>query len=328
MRCSAKYLAGSGTKVALFAAMKPTTSCVCSGVGSELDRIRSSALTGSTPLTGTVALRRAVSALVAVIGLAVTQTASAISINLVIGGGLTASQQAVFTGATATWNSLLTGYQPGISLTGPTINASGVAIDGAGGILGQAGPTFGTTQGGYFLATTGIMQFDSADLANLELSGTLGAVILHEMAHVLGFGTLWTYNGVYSNGSGQYTGANALAAWNNEFIHAPAAFVPVELGGGAGTANGHWNEVDGGGGLTGIVDSLGRDMRNELMTGWLNSNSFISNTTLQSFVDIGFTVASVSDGAQTVVLFSVSFFFLSIVGKRGNLTRRIKANGR
>lgn len=220
-----------------------------------------------------------------------SSSASAITINFVDGGGLTPSQLNIFTSAVSTWNSLLTGYQPGISLTGPTITGSGLAIDGAGGILGQAGPTVAQWQAGYWLTTTGIMQFDSADLAGLESAGFLDEVILHELAHVLGFGTLWTWNGVYTAGTGQYTGAHALAAWKTEFNKPSATYVPVELGGGAGTANGHWNEVDGGAGITGIIDGMGRDMRDELMTGWLNVDGpFISNTTLQSFVDIGFTV--------------------------------------
>jgi hypothetical protein len=110
------------------------------------------------------------------------------------------------------------------------------------------------------------------------------------MAHVLGFGTLWSHNGVYTAGTGVYTGAYATAVWQTEFNQAGQP--SVELGGGVGTADGHWNEVDGGGGPTGIVDGLGRDMRDELMTGWLNPpNYFISDMTVASFRDIGFVTA-------------------------------------
>ena len=41
--------------------------------------------------------------------------------------------------------------------------------------------------------------------------------------------------------AGQYTGAAALDAFKLEFNQLEATFVPVELDGGAGTANGHWN---------------------------------------------------------------------------------------
>ena len=222
-------------------------------------------------------------------------------INVNFTGGLTASQQSVFTTAANTWMSLLPNYQTGISISPLTINASGVNIDGPGGVLGSAGPNTLVSSSGFWLAGTGSMQFDTADLTNLETNGSLTAVILHEMAHVMGFGTLWTSNNVYVNGSGHYTGANALATYRTEFNLPGAAFVPVELGGGSGTANGHWDEVDGGGSATGRVSALG-DMQFELMTGWLNSSSYISKTTVQSFVDIGF--ASAADVPEPATLTS------------------------
>ena len=212
-----------------------------------------------------------------------------IVITLNVTGGLTSSQQAVLTSAKSFWETTLTGYKPGISITGPTITASGEAIDGVGGVLGSAGPTGAVFQGGYFLSTAGQMRFDIADLANLEASGALQSVFSHEMAHVLGFGTLWTLNGAYVDGSGQFTGVSGLAQYKTEFNQPTATFVPVELGGGASAANSHWNEVDGGNTNTGIVDSQNRDFKLELMTGWLDTPTFVSNTTKASFEDIGFT---------------------------------------
>ncbi len=232
-----------------------------------------------------------------------------IVITLNVTGGLTASQQTVLTNAKSFWETTLTGYKPGISLTGPTITASGAAIDGAGGILGSAGPTGAVFQGGYFLSSAGQMQFDTADLTILETSGQLQSVFLHEMAHVLGFGTLWTLNGAYVDGSGQFTGASALAHYKTEFNQPSATFVPVELGGGANTENSHWNEVDGGTANTGIVDGQNRDFKLELMTGWLNSPTFVSNTTKASFEDIGFTSnLSVVPEPSSFALFAVSVF--------------------
>jgi hypothetical protein len=214
-------------------------------------------------------------------------------IALNFGSGLTVSQQNTFQTAANTWESLLSGYNP--SITVPitlAINASGQNIDGGGGILGSAGPDSYITTGGYTVSTSGTMEFDIADLANVEANGNLLNLILHEMAHVMGFGTLWVENGVYADGSGRYTGIHALSTYRVEWNQPGAAFVPVELGGGPGTANGHWNEVDNGGGNTGAVEIFGnRDMRLELMTGWLNSGSFISYTTVQSFVDIGYLAA-------------------------------------
>lgn len=201
-----------------------------------------------------------------------------------------AEYQSYFTQAESFWESVITGYQSGISLTGLTINAGIGSIDGSWGTLGYAGPTSAVAQGGYVLATAGTMMFDSADMSYMLSSGNFANVIKHEMAHVLGIGTLWGYNGVYTDGSGQYTGAAGVAAYQSEFNQAGATYIPVELGGGEGTADAHWNEVEGGAGATGIVDSQGRDMRDELMTGWMNPSSFVSNTTIASLQDIGFTV--------------------------------------
>lgn len=240
------------------------------------------------------------------------------TINVNFSGGLSPTQQSIFTTAANTWMNLISGYQPGISIASLNISAAGTAIDGVGGVLGSAGPDTVTSQGGFLLATSGSMNFDSADLSNMESNGTLLTVILHEMAHVMGFGTLWTPNGVYLNNTGQYTGPAALTAYKAEFSQPSATFIPVELGGGAGTANGHWNEADGGGSLTGIISPLG-DMRFELMTGWVNSPYFISQTTIGSFVDIGY-LAATTDMPEPAPMALISIGLLAV----GVLRRRTR----
>lgn len=234
--------------------------------------------------------------------------AAPFDINVIFGGGLTPSQQAIFATAASTWEAFLPEYQPGIVIPSLNIAASGVAIDGPGGILGQAGPNAFTAQGGFLLSTAGIMQFDSADLAALEVAGLLDEVILHEMAHVMGLGTLWVANSVYVNGTGQYTGANALGAYKVEWNPA-ATFVPVELGGGPGTANGHWDELL----LPYLLagPNFGRPLSDELMTGFLGASAFISNTTVQSFVDIGYS--SIPEPGLVV---------LAVIGLAGVAVRR------
>ena len=216
-----------------------------------------------------------------------------------------------FTNAVDAWMSRITGYRGTMSVASVNITATIAPNDGSGGILGSAGPTSASIQdedgiaGGakFALTTNGEMNFDSEDIDNLETNGTLGAVIEHELGHVLGIGTLWDTNSftspafagtqsIYTDGTGQYTGAAGLAAWQTEFGQPGATFVPVELGGGDGIANGHWNEVDDGAGLTGITQAgTGKDFRNELMTGWLNAPTFVSQLTLNSLQDIGYTVA-------------------------------------
>ena len=100
-----------------------------------------------------------------------------------------------------------------------------------------------------------------------------------------------------------------------------ATFVPVELGGGSGTANGHWNEGDGGfaTGITRVSD--GQDMSLMLMSGWLNPGSFISDTTLGSFEDLGYNT--------TLVLTSVpepSSALIMTIGSLSLLLRRRRAS--
>lgn len=238
---------------------------------------------------------------------------SAVSlINLNFSGSMTSVQQQTFVDAAAFWNSTITGYTLN-SFYGTsyehslTIDVSLPAIDGVSGTLGSAGPTdlelfnnyaSGSVTQSLWYSSQGTMQFDSADVAAMVAANTFYGVVLHEMAHVLGIGTLWAYNtqnavgnNLYTAGSGQYYGPAALAAWQTEFGQTGATFVPVELGGGEGTAGGHWNEVDGGAGNTGFTSNLtGLDLSTELMTGWASSTFFLSTLTLGGLADLGYTV--------------------------------------
>lgn len=210
-----------------------------------------------------------------------------------------------FAEAVEFWEGQLTGYRDS-GLGAPAqvlIEVNLSEIDGSGGTLGQAGPTFGNFFGNFLEATQGEMIFDTADLVSLRENETFGDVVRHEMGHVLGLGTLWELNGVYQNGSGQYTGAAGVAAFREEFNQPDSTYVPVELDGGGGTANGHWNtginlgsqeELDSRDdpGDTIVYTSVnnGEILDDELMSGFLSGSVWMSNTTLQSFYDIGYTV--------------------------------------
>ncbi|MBL7016187.1 MAG: PEP-CTERM sorting domain-containing protein [Kiritimatiellales bacterium] len=234
--------------------------------------------------------------------------AGVFNIDVAFDAGMAEGYKSAFTAAVTFWESNIIDYRVNTGISALSINASVAYIDGQYGILGSAGPDYiaygyttlaGDTAASYVCySTEGSMTFDSADVDMMISNGSWGEVIRHEMAHVIGFGTLWgldlfgdgtIYNDFYVDGSGEYTGAAGLAAYQAEF-DPTATFVPVELGGGSGTADGHWNEVDGGAGLTGITTASGDDMRNELMTGWLNSPSFLSQTTLGQFYDLGYEV--------------------------------------
>jgi hypothetical protein len=207
-------------------------------------------------------------------------------ITIEFNGGLSASQQNTFIDAENFWETTLTGYTESVNFPpGITISAEGKAMDGVGGVLGSAGPKTAYIYNSNRYTATGAMSFDSADLGNMESNGTLYSVIVHEMAHVIGFGTLWQLNGLYDEGTGQYTGAYANEAYRQEF-DADALFVPVELDGGPGTADGHWDETWAG-------------PASDIMTGYIEGAVTISNTTLAAFRDLGYNTMSVESSSET-----------------------------
>ena len=75
------------------------------------------------------------------------------------------------------------------TVKGIVIFAQVTAIDGVGGILGSAGPCL--IRNNTLLPIVGAMQFDAVDMASMVASGVLNGVVLHEMMHTLGFGTIW-----------------------------------------------------------------------------------------------------------------------------------------
>jgi len=196
--------------------------------------------------------------------------------------GLTASQRAIFEQAAQKWESIIVGDLPNATFNSVVvddllISASSVAIDGRGNILGQAGPD--RFRSGSRLPYHGTMQFDSADMAAMEANGTLFGVILHEMGHVLGIGTLWVSKG-FIVGAGtsnpQFIGTQAVAAYNAIFGTGGTG-VPVENGGGSGTRDSHWEES--------IFSA-------ELMTGYVGpgTNMPLSRITVGSLADLGYSV--------------------------------------
>ncbi|QDU29844.1 hypothetical protein ETAA8_49600 [Anatilimnocola aggregata] len=202
--------------------------------------------------------------------------------------GFTASQQAIFDQAAARWEAIIVGDLPTATYNSTTvddllIDASAIPIDGVSGILGQAGPDR-LRATGTRLPYHGIMQFDSADMANMEANGSLLNVIIHEMGHVLGFGTLWQSRGLVS-GAGTlnplFLGPQAVAAYNSIFSTTGTG-IPLENTGGSGTADSHWREVT---------------LRNEIMTGYINAGvNPLSAISIASMADLGYTVnMSVAD---------------------------------
>lgn len=203
-------------------------------------------------------------------------------------------------------------------------------IDGAGGVLGRAGPESARSDDGDNvidgLTVTGLMEFDVADADILLNGGSFGKgdtvegglwydTVLHEMIHVLGFGTLWGVSNEqlpvshYSDEYGASLGYQGVPAWDNlvgdnaifdhnngtnrptddEFhynyrggannLYDAGGSLAVEANGGSGTARGHWDEYTHG---------------NEIMTGYINSTkvdgnyNYMEDYTVAALEDLGY----------------------------------------
>lgn len=231
-----------------------------------------------------------------------------------------ATIQAAMNAAVAKWESII--YRPvgatpinipaGACGTGtPALNttvqnllilAKFDSIDGPGKILGQAGPCYVRSISGF--ALVGVMMFDTADVATMITNNTLNSVMLHEMGHVIGFGTVWnevpnsclqlpdtipggTIHDTYfscakaraafdSIGGTSYTGAGQTAGGNKVPVENCGNLPYVSPTCGGGTVNGHWRETVFG---------------NELMTGFINlGTNPLSLLTIAAQEDLGYVV--------------------------------------
>jgi hypothetical protein len=233
---------------------------------------------------------------------------------------LTEDEQAIFAAAAERWSEVISGDleniqnfflsedqttngAPGLigELDDVIIDAAKVPIDAPGGTLARAG-AFYVRNGGSddFLPTYGIMEFDSNDFGPgqfFEDPAALSAVILHEMAHVLGISrAFWNPLGLIEgnpvdadgNPTGacsdvadpvfndpRYLGTAGNAAWVGTY-GATTNTVPIANTNGCGTADSHWREIY-------LVD--------EIMTGFAQGGGEpISEVTIGAFQDLGYTV--------------------------------------
>jgi hypothetical protein len=209
-------------------------------------------------------------------------------------------QEAIFREAAARWQEVIVGDIPDFTGVLPAggcqpveetegvddvkIYISVVPIDGAGGVLGQAGPCYIWNPDGRILPITGIVRLDEADVAEMLTKGLLEDVIIHEIGHVLGIGTLWNAspNAFLVGGGGSdpyFDGAGAVAAFDAAGgSDRSTPKVPVENTGGAGTRDAHWRET--------VLNA-------ELMTGWIEppgTPNPLSMITIASLADMGYVV--------------------------------------
>ena len=218
----------------------------------------------------------------------------------------TAAQDAAVTAAAERWMSIIPIDIPNSDFSGQPLAAGScvegqplyngvvddlriyvsiVEIDGPSGTLAQAGPC--STRGLTNLPIVGSMKLDEADLDDLEAEGGLTSVILHEMGHVLGLGTIWKQRGLLQNPSlpssagadTHFTGENAIAAFDaaGGSSYTLGQKVPVENTAGEGSSDAHWRET-----LLGL----------ELMTPFFTPgvSNPLSAISIQSMADVGYSV--------------------------------------
>ena len=148
-------------------------------------------------------------------------------------------------------------------------------IDGPGAVLGSAGPCLARSED--LLTLYGVMFFDTDDLAFLQENDVLDEVVVHEMGHVLGIGTLWNFGRTLLQGGAtdpRFVGPNAIAGFHE--VGGRGATVPVEEDGGPGTRFSHWDD---------------ETFDTELMTGFIAlGESPLSVMTIGSMQDLGYVV--------------------------------------
>ena len=279
---------------------------------------------------------------------------------------LTDEQKSAFTEAAERWSEVITGDLNDFVLDQPQEFASGapevvgtiddilidtrfIVEDGPNGVLGRAGPKFIRAEGEADAKLTiyGTMELD---IAEFEPGGfftdpqAYRDVILHEMGHVIGIGTLWEVkeltesvlpnppsvtpsvpNPAYDP---RFTGEGTVAVYQSLLQAAgkPAEeTVPIANTGGPGNYNGHWREL--------VFD-------NELMTPYAGGLERLSSLTAASLADLGYEVdvnsaeidrtyalplaAELEQLAPTPVEYAEFFEFLKFSGSQGSAAASVQ----
>ena len=127
-------------------------------------------------------------------------------------------------------------------------------------------------------------------------------VLVHEVLHVLNLVGIGTTTNLVTGANGSppnvYTGTNGIAQYKNLLTTngkstTNISYVPIEDDGGSGTAHAHFEE-----GIDGDTTSEVRVingttypvLKNEIMSGWLNSTNYLTPMTLGCLEDAGFGV--------------------------------------
>ncbi len=241
-----------------------------------------------------------------------------------IGPAFSTAVQSALNAAEAYWEQIIYGelsniavnHSPDFCGLGLTLNetiddllilARFDSIDGPDKTLGRAGPC--AVRGSNYLTVYGQMVFDTADVAAMISRGTLNAVILHEMGHVLGFTDgIWNPPGTISQprtcaqnvpreSTSPYNGTAGL----DSHFSCPGTRAAFDSIGGGSFTGGSKVPIENCTGLppdtqcslSGTIYVHWREsvFASELMTGYVSSSSNpLSVLTIASFGDIGYVV--------------------------------------
>ena len=160
----------------------------------------------------------------------------------------TTAQQALFDEAAAFWSGAITGDLQDVlvltseytcvasdSLFGSTIDDLTIQvvlapIDGREGTLAQASWCSIRSEAFGKLPAIGILVVDEEDIGPRETAGELKTIIIHEMAHALGFGTLWREFGFLENPSVDWsTGSPKEVAGQMTHFDGPVAIAEFDM---------------------------------------------------------------------------------------------------
>jgi hypothetical protein len=239
-----------------------------------------------------------------------TVSTSNYNIKITYLNGASTSQQAAFETARQRWQAVVTGELSSVLVNQTVCQGLDIpvnetvddllilvtldSIDGPSQVLGSAGPCL--IRGSNNLTIVGQMTFDTADLAGAEAGGSLTDIVLHEMGHVLGIGSLWqnpfAFVSAACSTNPRYTGPQAIAAFKSTNGGGSATTIPLENFDQGGCPNGtrdsHWEECVFGA---------------ELMTGFIDAGVTrpMSLTTIRSLVDLGYTVDNSQAQAFSII---------------------------
>ena len=173
-------------------------------------------------------------------------------------------------------------------------------IDGPEGILGFATPYY--TRDSDTTTVSGCMTFDEDDLAMLATKGLLQATITHEMGHVLGIGTLWSFKRMTVGTCDPNTGVRIAQSLLHRGLRAPGlpyrAWCRRRLD---RFARSRSREMARASTEHGTVIRASRSSCNELMTGYIDPISNPLSAVSASFLrDLGLQVNDLAVDPYTV----------------------------